>query len=359
MKAPDIVMNLRCRGLQIRTEDGYVMVDPDVLTDAEVATIVANKPAIIAYLLAEADHGEPRNAAASPVAKNSDAASVDAAAAPLAPASTPSPPPSAGTADAPTVANQKPPGSDQPPRADELAVSTGERPDAYEQAKAIAQSCAQNNLDLATYLEQHPDDVAATDPPPSQDSSLEHPATCEPDSLYEVVEPSVQDAPSRSDDTGTGAPAPVSPEIGASEVVEPSTRDEPASSTLEIDASEPQPEALAADPTSEFPPASELPPPNLPPPQSPPPLTGRSRVTEVARQLTRRYSRIAFWRRNATGELRTQIEQIVAEFSPVIDEHLIRGGNFDGLHDILLDEQRQLDDCLRAHRNLADGSPLE
>jgi hypothetical protein len=206
------------------------------------------------------------------------------------------------------VADHEPPGSDQP-------------------------------HDLATYLEQHPDDVIDSDDHVSPAESIV--STCRRHGIALTLD---TDGALKFGQVGGPTPWP--------SLLQALAAHQEAVAELV---------AAAAGPAAgEFPTASVPPPPDPPPPKPAPPTSGSSsRVTEVvARQLTRRYSRLAFWRRNATGELRTRIEQIIAEFKPVVDEHLI-SSRFDDLHDTLLDEQRQLDDCIRAHRNLGDGSPLE
>jgi hypothetical protein len=54
MNIREIVAALRQRGMRLWTEGGRVIVEPDALTEADVATILANKPGIVAYLESEA-----------------------------------------------------------------------------------------------------------------------------------------------------------------------------------------------------------------------------------------------------------------------------------------------------------------
>jgi hypothetical protein len=57
MDAREIVADLRRRGMQLWTEGDDVLIDPDELTEADAATIMTHKPAILALLHAESASG--------------------------------------------------------------------------------------------------------------------------------------------------------------------------------------------------------------------------------------------------------------------------------------------------------------
>jgi hypothetical protein len=53
MDVVEIVMDLRRRGMRLWSENGHVIVEPDALTETDVTTILAHKPAILALLRTE------------------------------------------------------------------------------------------------------------------------------------------------------------------------------------------------------------------------------------------------------------------------------------------------------------------